>query len=207
MMTKQPKIICIGIVLFLLNSSLSFAGTTGAAFLKIGVGARAAGMGSAFTALSDDASGIYWNPAGIASISEKQVMFMHSNWIEDLKYDFAGFVKPVKTGVLGLAASYLSQGDFQGRDENRQPTSSFSAYDMALLVSMAKKTDYGSLGANCKIIREVIESENATGIAVDLGSKIQYPDSKFSFGLVLQNLGPQMKFINDGYNLPLSLAA
>ena len=58
-------------MLFLVPSLLysqfgvSKVGTTAAQFLKIGVGARAIGMGGAFVAVADDATAIYWNPAGI----------------------------------------------------------------------------------------------------------------------------------------------
>ena len=37
----------------------------GAAFLKLGVGARAVGMGGAYTAIADDVNSMGWNPAGI----------------------------------------------------------------------------------------------------------------------------------------------
>ena len=47
-------------------------GTFGAQFLKIGVSARATGMGSAYTAVADNAEGVYWNPAGIVSVRDNQ---------------------------------------------------------------------------------------------------------------------------------------
>jgi hypothetical protein len=40
-------------------------GISTAQFLKIGVGRRASAMGDAFVAISDDASALYWNPAGL----------------------------------------------------------------------------------------------------------------------------------------------
>ena len=46
--------------------NVSKRGTTAAQFLKVSQGARAAGMGSAFVAVADDASSMFWNVAGIA---------------------------------------------------------------------------------------------------------------------------------------------
>ncbi|MGD1047919.1 MAG: hypothetical protein ABR899_04115, partial [Candidatus Krumholzibacteriaceae bacterium] len=65
--------IVLGIVLVVLIPVLVSAntkpfekvGTFSAQFLKIGPSARAAGMGSAFTAVANDATSIYWNPAGM----------------------------------------------------------------------------------------------------------------------------------------------
>ena len=42
------------------------AGITGAAFLKVPVGARAAALGSAYTTIEGDANQLFWNPAGIS---------------------------------------------------------------------------------------------------------------------------------------------
>ena len=43
-------------------------GTAGAQFLKIGPGARVDGIGSAFCAIADDVTAVYWNPAGIGQL-------------------------------------------------------------------------------------------------------------------------------------------
>ena len=67
----------------------SKSGTTAAQFLKIGVGARAVGMGSAFAATADDITSIYWNPAGLAANLSNEAMFNHTNWIADVGVDLA----------------------------------------------------------------------------------------------------------------------
>jgi len=56
-------------------------GTKGAAFLKLGQGARAIGMGESFVAVGDDVNALFWNPAGIARIKERQLTFMYSDWL------------------------------------------------------------------------------------------------------------------------------
>jgi len=70
-------------------------GTSAAAFLEIGVGARAQSMGGAFVSLADDATAMYWNPAGIGRISGFQATFIHVNWLLDTNYDYTGIVTPI----------------------------------------------------------------------------------------------------------------
>jgi len=180
---------------------------TGAAFLKIGVGARAVGMSSAFTAIADDASALYWNPSGIATIPKPQVMAMHSDWLLDMNYQFASFIQPTRNGAFGLGFSRLDQGTFEGRDENRERTADFEASDTAATLCLSNRLRRGSLGLNIKFIQQKIEAEQATGVAFDFGGKLQRPGSPLSFGLALQNLGPRMTFIQEGYYLPLTATA
>jgi hypothetical protein len=100
-------------------------------------------------------------------------MFMHSQWIEGMNYDFGSFIKPINRGALGLGVYYLRQGEFEGRDENRNLTGNFTASDLAISLSVGRRIPSGSIGMNLKIINESIETERATGVAVDLGYKYQ----------------------------------
>ncbi len=56
------------IIYITFGQDISKSGTTAAQFLKINIGPRAMGMGTAFTATASDMSSIYWNPAGLVSI-------------------------------------------------------------------------------------------------------------------------------------------
>ena len=49
------------------------AGTTAAKFLSIGVGSKAVGMGGSYTSIADDATAMYWNPAGLSFHQTKEV--------------------------------------------------------------------------------------------------------------------------------------
>src|SRR5512140_3342709 len=79
-----------GSPLYSQTTDVSKRGTTAAPFLTIGQGARALGMGSAFVAVADDPSAMYWNPAGIADLNGVNVVVEHTNWIADLQYEYLG---------------------------------------------------------------------------------------------------------------------
>ena len=64
------------------------------AFLSYGVGGRALGMGRAFVAAADDASGVYWNPAGILGVKRFEVTSMYSNLYYDSQFSHVGMVIP-----------------------------------------------------------------------------------------------------------------
>ena len=61
----------------LFGGGFSKVGTAAAQFLKIGVGARAMGLGGTFSAIANDVSTIYWNPAGIANLKTTSIGFTH----------------------------------------------------------------------------------------------------------------------------------
>src|SRR3954467_4155460 len=89
-------------------------GTTSAEVLKIGVGARAIGMGEAYTAQSDDVSSLYWNPAGLALMQERQASFMYDSMYKDLKFQNGAIGIPLENGALGGSFSYMSYGSIPG---------------------------------------------------------------------------------------------
>src|SRR5262245_1687905 len=65
-------------------------------FLKVPVGARAIGMGSAFVGVSDDATAPFWNPAGLIYLPYKEVLPQHSEQFGSLiNHDYLGGVFPL----------------------------------------------------------------------------------------------------------------
>src|SRR5258705_452634 len=70
------------------------AGTSSATFLRIGIGARAVGMGEAFVAVANDPSAIYWNPAGLASLQRRELSISHVQWPADVTYEHVTLILP-----------------------------------------------------------------------------------------------------------------
>jgi hypothetical protein len=172
-------------------------GTTAAGFLNIDVGARAVGMGSAFVTLSDDPSGIYWNPAGLAQMNTAQAMFSHTAWLLDIAFNFAAVTIPIQgAGMLGLSAVFLSMDDME-RTTIDQPMGSgeyFSAGSYAFALSYARHlTDRFSIGGNAKLIQEKIYHSTATGMAFDIGTLFKTQFSGLMIGMSISNYGTKMR--------------
>ncbi|MDR2700964.1 MAG: UPF0164 family protein [Spirochaetaceae bacterium] len=79
------------------------AGLSAFPVLRVPMGGRSEGMGTAFTAVSDDLSFIEWNPAGSSMLSHTELGFYHNNWIADTKME--GIVFASRHNDLGYGAS------------------------------------------------------------------------------------------------------
>src|SRR5205823_560162 len=71
-------------------------GTYDATFLKIGVGARAAGMGDAYTAIADDGTATFWNAAGVARVERTEISLNHNSWVGGLLEEHFAYVFNLK---------------------------------------------------------------------------------------------------------------
>ena len=155
---------------------VSKTGTTAATFLEISVGAPAIGMGGAFVSLANDATALYWNPAGIATMSDMEVIAAHTDWIADTKFDFGGFVWPLGNfGTLGFSLTSLTMADMAVTTvEMPDGTGNiFSASDLAAGLTYARPlTDRFSVGFTAKFIQESIWHESAKAFAMDAGNII-----------------------------------
>src|SRR5436309_2306797 len=108
----MKKFLVLAQLIVLLTLGLSEAGnspgTSGAPFLRIGVGARASGMGEAFTAVADDVSTIFWNPAGLANFKGREFLFMHNLWAPETSLEYVAYAQPIKDfGTLSGSLTYL----------------------------------------------------------------------------------------------------
>lgn len=190
-------------VLLVLASQGSWAAET-ASFLDIGVGARALGMGGAYTALADDVNALYWNPAGLSKLEKREFTASHAEMFESTRLDFLAYAHPTSQGTFAAGLTYLSQGKLDGRDSLGRRTPGYDASDAALSLGYARKLEIADLGATFKYLRSHIGSTEAQGAALDVGAKRAF--DRVSVGAALRNLGPGLKFQDQRNDLPLRLA-
>jgi hypothetical protein len=180
------------------------AGGTTASFLKLGSGARATGLGGAFTSVSGDINALSYNPAGLANLKRSEMGFTRAELVEGISYNFLGLSRPVANGSMGLGVNYLSQPSIEGRGVNRESSGKFGASDMAINLAyggtFAART---ALGINLKYITSRIADVSGNSWAVDAGWQYK-PVNTLSLGLAIQNLGPKLKFMDEGSALPLT---
>ena len=182
-------------------------GTRGLAFLKIGVGAEAIGMGESHVAFAHNLFASYWNPAGLSLMQRAQLGFMHNSWFEGINHEFIGYVHPLGTlGVVATSFSYLSFGELERRDASGELKGNFRPYDLALVFSYGRKfTSDLAMGVNMKFLREQIDDKKAQAIAFDFGGRYDVPNSQLTLGVNLQHFGTKVKFVEESFDLPLNL--
>ena len=176
---------------------VSKVGTTAAPFLSIGIGSRSEAIGGAFVAISDDASALYWNPAGIARLKSTEVMAVHSKWLAEMDFNFVGLVIPLGIyGAIGGSFTSLSSGDMLVRTVE-QPNGTgeyFSAIDMAMQLSFGYNlTDRFSVGLSVKYINQKIWKESASAFAIDIGTLFTTGFRGMRIGATLSNFGNDMQ--------------
>ena len=183
--------------------------TAGAQFLEIGVSARAVGMGEAFISIADDATAIYYNPAGLTQLYEREVVFTHIDYAADMNFEFGGFAYPLWSigGILGLGVYMLDAGAI---DETtyEHPTGTgrtFGAKEYAVSLSYARSlTDHFSVGVTAKLIDQMYEDLRATGWAFDVGTTYDTGYRGFRISMMISNFGPDMTFIAEEHPLPIN---
>jgi long-subunit fatty acid transport protein len=138
--------------------SLAFAarefekvGTIGGQFLKLGVGARAVGMGAAFASVADDASSVYWNPAGVARITRNVININHCDWAADISFSQAGYVFDPQyvpgTMAIHVRSLYMPEQPVRTVTEPEGTGEKFDNGDVAAGVTYARSlTDKFSAG-------------------------------------------------------------
>jgi len=197
----------LAVVLVCLSASGAFAATgeTGFAFLKLGVGARAMGMGSAYVALADDPTAVYWNPAGLASISGTQVTAMHNEWIQDFRQEFAAVGAHLGPGALGVGIAGFYSSEFEERDDTGALIGHFGFNDLAVTGAYGFRVAKGlAAGVALRYVREMIDQESASALVGDLGVRYSLNESGVSFGAALQNLGDSTSFIAQNFPMPIT---
>jgi hypothetical protein len=198
------------------------AGINAAAFLKVGVGARQIGMGSAVTSLNGDVTNVFWNPAGIALKDDKaQVSFTYNSWIGGLtqnavaaSYKMEGIgtigIGVMTFGMTGIVADrdiYPSNAVLQALQIDQATADTYDYMDLLAQVTYSTYVmDRLALGASVKLIHEKIDDMNASAIGFDLGSVYNIGLLDWNIGARISNLGSDIKFYDYASPIPLTFS-
>jgi hypothetical protein len=169
------------------------AGISAFQFLKIGVGARGVGMGESFVAVANDASALYWNPAGLVQFEENQVIASHTEYVVDIKHDYFGLVYHLSSqDAVGASFASLHMKDMEVTTET-QPFGTgryFSFGDVAVGLTYSRKmTDQFSFGATIRYAEETLDVLKMRSLMVDLGTWYWTGLGSTRFAVVISNFG------------------
>ncbi len=135
-----------------------------------GAGARALGLGGAFTSLANDASAVFYNPSGLSRLPHQEITGMHMTLFEGTIYDYLGWVYPTPTmGGFGIAYLRIGTQDIVRREEYRELGSFDYSYSQFLL-SYGRQLKGGlSAGASLKIVNQSLDPYSDYGLGLDFG--------------------------------------
>jgi hypothetical protein len=192
-------------------------GEAAAPSLIISPSARAWGLGQSYCAVADDATAVYWNAGGLAFLDGTHISLTHSQLVPmlapDVYYEnISASYKLKSVGVLGLNLTYLTYGKWWETTVGGVPVAEHSSYEFSLGGYYSTKvTDNMALGLGLKVVHVYLAPPTeSTGFkegagwsfAADFGY-LWKVHPKFTFGAALQNLGPDMSFIEKDDSAPL----
>lgn len=180
-------------------------GTSGANFLQIPVGAKASGMGSAVVGNIQDASSVFWNPAGLVKVNFVQTHFSHMKWFDLFDFNAASLAYNAEDyGVFALSMIVFSTDGIEITTEE-QPNGTgrfYDARDLALGLSFARYlTDRFSFGVTLKYVSQKIWNESANGFAFDIGTQYQLDFQNLVIAMSMSNFGGDLKFDGPDLNI------
>jgi long-subunit fatty acid transport protein len=200
-------------------------GITSVPFLMIEPDSRAAGMGHAGVALADNASAVFWNPAGLAWQQGNQVSITHASWLPsfnaDLFYDYlVGKFQVEGVGMVGAHLAYLNLGEQVRTDAAGFEQGRFNSYELAGGLSYGfQLSERWALGAGLRFIYSSLAGgaevsgqsvRPGSSIGVDLAVMYRSADfdllgqqSTFNAGLNLSNIGPGLRYTDNTAKDPL----
>ncbi|MEK7249186.1 MAG: type IX secretion system protein PorQ [Bacteroidota bacterium] len=195
-------------VLCVLSCATAFAGSNSTYdFLRADVSARAGALAGSYVTIMNDATSIFYNPAGLSTLEKPAGSLGFFKHLLDINSGYVTYSQPYEDlGYFGIGVLYVNYGSFDETDDlGNKLGSTFSASDLALSLGYANTIEENLYwGANAKFIYSSIAGTTSTGLAADLGILYNIPDSRVTIGASLRNLGGQLSsYLSTKENLPL----
>lgn len=179
-----------------------------AGFVLLGetVGARAAAMGDASTAVTGDQPSVHTNPAGAALLTRKDFVLSHHRSLAGIHRAYAGWATGNGTRGIGLMLGVHSTGGLQARTgPSAQPLGTFGFHEINTGLTYSQRLG-GRMyaGASVRAVHEAIAGNRTWGVAVDVGLLLRTPVPGLDLGASVQNLGRTGRLGAERIRLPLA---
>jgi outer membrane protein OmpA-like peptidoglycan-associated protein len=157
--------------------------------LRIDQGPRLAAMGGAGIGAADDASAIYWNPAGLGRVQDKRYAFSHHQWFAGIKDELLHAALPSGPGAFGLGLVYSGEPGIEFWDASNVPGDTFRTWDGVLSAGygFAVARNY-HIGAALKGFYQNLYTSGGYGGAMDIGFACR-PFPFLGLGAIGRNIG------------------
>lgn len=224
-MKKALSILILSLLtLSLSQQSFAQVGITAVPFLQIEPDSRGAGMGNTGVAIADNASAIFWNPAGLAFQNQNQISITHANWLPafnaDLFYDYlVGTYYVDGIGTIGGHITFLNLGEQTRTDEAGLELGRFNSYEITAGLSYGfKLSENFALGTGLRYIYSSLADGSVSGQQINPGSSVGldlaalYKSNSFTVadrqatinaGINLSNIGPGIQYTDNAQKDPL----
>ena len=166
-------------------------------------------MGESFVGIADGPETLAVNPAGLADEIAKQISFQHVFFVNGILIDHIFFIHPTRKGAWGIQAGFMGVNGLKRTvadpaiPDGFRETGDFSTQDMegaiAVGIRAAKSVH---VGGTARFVRQSLSDVSASGAALDIGMVYRQTGAPFKFGASLQNLGPQIKYKDESFDLP-----
>lgn len=156
--------------------------------------------------MADDSTSLFWNPAGLSYLKKRELGISHAEMYGQVRMESMVYAHPTKFGAFAAGLSYLGHGSVESRDENGAKAGNFSASERLVVLGLARRMGFLSLGGGVKIIQLQIAEASAVGYAADLGASAAIARS-LRLGFSALNVGPPIKWRSQSDQLPLTLSA
>lgn len=176
------------------EDSYSDAGTSASAFLKIDAGSpRAQALGNAYVSVADGPEALFWNPAGSASATTREIQFSYLDYLQGYKARTLAYLQPMGKTIIGVTFNYMDMGGFDYRDEHGyqkpdvmdKPVQNFVG---SLSLARGFFNQGLQLGATAKYINEKLDTYRYTNVGFDVGAKAR-PWKWLGLGGAIVNIG------------------
>lgn len=205
-------------------------GQAGMTFLKIDGNARAAGMGGTFVAVENDVISVFYNPAGLGTLSGTALALSQTNWIADIKHNALSLAIPLGSyGTIGFSAINMDYGTLYGTTVSfagsqsvgfeYEETGTFSVSDYAVGIAYAVSvTDRFNIGAHARYVHEdmgqnlidiggqaKVSDNTVENFAFDMGTLYHTGYKDLTLGMSVRNFSGETTFpnLNEGFYMPL----